>query len=270
MQNLLTKLLIGSSALLMATACGETATTNDAATDAEAQTAVDYDAIAAAAVASDDRWADDAANDERRKPAESLAFFKVAPDMSIFEMEAGGGYFTELYSLAVGSGGSVVMQNPEGFLAFVGDEINARLADNRLANVRQSLTMFDALDAEDNSMDLVTWVQGPHDLYYLPEDGSMLGDPAGAFAEIYRITKPGGAFVIIDHSALEGAPAETGNTLHRMDKALAVSMAEAAGFAFESESDFLAQPDDDRTIMVFSPEIRGKTDQFAVRLVKAE
>lgn len=267
MQNHLMKLLVGASALLLA-ACGQTGTDHDAAANTEA--ALDYNAIADAAVNDPNRWPDDNANDERRKPAETLAFMKVAPGMSVFEVEAGGGYFTELYSHAVGAEGLVVMQNPEGFLAFVGDEITARLADNRLANVRQSLTIFDALDAEDSSMDLVTWVLGPHDLYYLPEDGSTLGDPAGSFAEIYRITKPGAAFVVIDHSAIEGSPETTGNTLHRIDQALVVAMAEAAGFVLDRESDFLAKPEDDRTTHVFSEDIRGKTDQFAVRFRKPE
>lgn len=269
MQNQLIKLLIGSSALFFAASCDNTQTAGAEAEAVEAS-AVDYDAVANAAVNDPDRWPDDAANDERRKPVETLAFMKIGPGMSIFEVEAGGGYFTELFSHAVGAEGSVVMQNPEGFLAFVGDEITARLADSRLANVRQSLTIFDALDAEDSSMDLVTWVLGPHDLYYLPEDGSTLGVPAGAFAEIYRITKPSAAFVVIDHSAVEGSPETTGNTLHRIDQALVVAMAEAAGFELDSESDFLARPEDDRTSHVFSEDIRGKTDQFALRFRKPE
>lgn len=262
-------MLMGASALLLAAACDNTETAA-VETGAVEASAVDYDAIAAAAVGSADRWPDDSDNDEGRKPAETLAFMKIAPGMSIFEVEAGGGYFTELYSHAVGADGSVIMQNPEGFLVFVGEEITARLADNRLANVRQSLSIFDALDAEDGSMDLVTWVLGPHDLYYLQEDGSTLGDPAGAFAEIFRITKPGAAFVVIDHSAIEGSPETTGNSLHRIDQALVAAMAEAAGFVPDSESDFLAKPEDDRTTHVFSEEIRGKTDQFALRFHKPE
>jgi predicted methyltransferase len=269
MQKNLMKLLLGSSALLMAAACDntKTASVDEAAVEISA---ADYEAVANAAVNNPDRWPDDAASDESRNPGETLAFMKVAPGMSVFEVEAGGGYFTELFSLAVGPEGSVVMQNPEGFLAFVGDEITARLADNRLANVRDSISLFDDLDAEDSSMDLVTWVLGPHDLYYLPEDGSTLGDPAGSFAEIFRITKPGAAFVVIDHSAIEGSPEITGNTLHRIDQALVVAMAEAAGFVSDSEGGFLAESEDDRTTHVFSEDIRGNTDQFAIRFRRPE
>jgi len=143
-----------------------------------------------------------------------------------------------------------------------------RLADNRLTNVRQSLSIFDAFDAEDRSMDLVTWVQGPHELYYIQEDVSTLGDPAASYAEIFRITKPGGSFVVIDHSAVDGSPKISGNELHRIDPNIVIEMAEAAGFELEASADFLANPDDDRTVIVFSPTVRGKTDQFALRFRK--
>lgn len=269
MQNHLMRLLLGSSALLLAAACDRTGTTDPEAEAVEA-VAIDYGAIATAAINNLDRWPDDSANDERRKPVETLAFMKMAPGMSVFEVEAGGGYFTELYSLVVGPEGSVVMQNPEGFLAFFGEELTARIADNRLANVRQSLSIFDAFDADDGSMDLVTWVQGPHELYFTPDDGTSLGDPAGAYAEIFRIVKPGGAFVAIDHSTVEGASEAVSAELHRVDKGRVIDMAEAAGFVLDGESDFLARPEDDRTTMVFIPEIRGKTDQFAVRFRKPE
>jgi predicted methyltransferase len=233
-----------------------------------APSAPDYAAIAAAAVADARRPEADRADDERRKPAAALEFFRVAPGMTVFEIEAGAGWYTELLSHAVGPGGAVVMQNPEGFRAFVGEQIDARLKDARLANVRQSLSNFDVLDAPDASIDIATWVQGPHELYFLPQDGKSLGDPAKSYAEIFRILKPGGAFAVIDHSAVAGAPESAGNDLHRVDRAIVIAMAAAAGFTLEAESDFLANPEDPRTIGVFDPAFRGKTDQFALRFRK--
>ncbi len=234
----------------------------------EAAPAVDYAAVAAASVADPARSAEDRDADERRKPQVALEFFQVAPGMTVFEIEAGSGWYTELLSHAVGPGGAIVMQNPEGFLPFVSEQIEARLADNRLANVRQSISNFDQFDAADESADLITWVQGPHELYYRPDDGSSLGDPSAAFAEIHRIAKSGGAFIVIDHSAEAGAPETTGHDLHRIDRAIVIAMAEAAGFQLEAESDFLANAEDPRTIPVFDPAIRGHTDQFALRFRK--
>ncbi|MFZ5616626.1 MAG: class I SAM-dependent methyltransferase [Pseudomonadota bacterium] len=248
-------------------AAAEPATSEPATPEALAP-AADYAAVAAAAIADPARPEEDRKDDERRKPAVALEFFQLAPGMTVFEIEAGAGWYTELLSRVVGPSGAVVMQNPEGFLKFVGEQITARLAGDRLANVRQSISNFDALDAADASIDVATWVQGPHELYLKSSTGEGLGDPAKSYAEIYRILKPGGAFAVIDHSALAGAPETTGNDLHRVDRAIVVSLAEAAGFRLEAESDFLANPDDARTIAVFDPSIRGYTDQFALRFRK--
>lgn len=271
------KLFLLTASLLVVAACSKKAETPaeaPVAASAEAPAAepapvaVDYAAVAAAAVADARRPEADRADDERRKPATALAFFEVGPGMAIFEIEAGAGWYTELLSHAAGESGSVVMQNPEGFLSFVGEQIDARLKDNRLANVRQSLSNFDALDAADASIDVATWVQGPHELYFTPSDGTSLGAPAKSYAEIFRILKSGGVFAVIDHSAAAGAPEATGNELHRIDRAIIIAMAEAAGFTLEAESDFLANAEDPRTITVFDPAIRGKTDQFALRFRK--
>lgn len=232
--------------------------------------ATDFKAIADAAVADERRPAADRLDDGRRKPAQALAFFEVAPGMAVFELEAGAGWYTELLSHAVGPQGSVAMQNPASFSEFLGDKVTVRLADGRLGNVRQSLSNFDALDAADASIDLVTWVQGPHELYYSPKPGVSFGDPAKAYSEIHRILKPGGAFVVIDHSAEQGAPETTGNDLHRIDKVIVMQMADQAGFTLAAESDFLANPEDPLTAGVFDESIRGHTDQFALRFRKSD
>jgi predicted methyltransferase len=268
-------IIAGAAALALA-ACGEkqkSAETPVAATQeapAREQSAPpSYSEYAAAALANPQRREGDSADDERRKAGEALDFIGAAPGVTVFEVEAGGGWFTELLSYAVGPDGTVIMQNPAGFRKFAGEEIDARLAGGRLANVRESYSNFDALDAESGSVDLATWVLGPHELYYKPESGT-LGDPAGSYAEIFRILRPGGSFIVIDHSAAAGAPETTGDTLHRIDKAIVVGLAEAAGFVVETESDFLANPDDPLTNPVFDPAIRGQTSQFAIRFRKPE
>ena len=268
------KLFLLTASLLIVAACTKKteapldAPAEETAAPEPAPAAIDYAAVAAAAAADARRPEADRAEDERRMPAAALAFFQAGPGLSIFEIEAGAGWYTELLSHAVGEGGSVVMQNPEGFRAFVGEQIDARLKDGRLVNVRQSLSNFDALDAADASVDVATWVQGPHELYFTPSDGVTLGDPAKSYEEIFRILKPGGVFAVIDHSAVAGAPESTGNELHRIDRAIVVAMAETAGFTLEAESDFLANPEDPRTVTVFDPAVRGRTDQFALRFRK--
>jgi len=211
----------------------------------------------------------DLSRDALRRPDEVLAFSGVRPGLTILELEAGDGYFTELFSHAVGPDGRVLMQNPPEFRSLVGPALGARLAGNRLANVVEEWTPFSALAAPPASVDLVTWLQGPHELFYRPEGATTaLGAPEQVYPAIFKTLKPGGYFVVLDHAAVQGAPAETGHTLHRIDPARVRASAAAAGFVMEEESAVFSNPADSHDVSVFDDAIRGRTDQFLFRFVK--
>jgi predicted methyltransferase len=255
------------AALVAASACAkkEEAAVTPAAETPAPVAAPDYAALLLAS----DRPVADAGRDELRKPAAVLAFSKIMPGQTVFEIEAGGGYYTELLSHAVGPTGKVTMQSPKEFESFYGKDLEARLADNRLANVTSTQSLFDTFEAPDGSVDVVTWFQGPHELYFKPDNiPGGLGDPVKSFAEVNRILKPGGYFIIMDHAAAAGAPSTTGNDLHRIDPMLVKAAATAAGFVLEEESPLLANPEDDHTKGVFDETVRGKTDQFLLRYQK--
>ena len=216
-----------------------------------------------AALAHPDRPSTDAAADAARNPVEVLAFAGLETGMDIFEMEAAGGYYTEILSRSVGANGSVVLQEAPDLMSFVGDGIELRTANNRLPNVRVSMTNFDKLDAEDNSIDMVTWIQGPHELGFAP-DGNDLGDPAGSFQEIVRILKPGGILLAIDHIAANGAGLEAGGITHRVEESVITQMATEAGLSVLRRSEMLMNPADPLTAHVYDPSIRGKTSRFIV------
>lgn len=205
-----------------------------------------------------------------RKSAEVLSFTGVMPGMRVVEMEAGGGFYTELFSRVVGPEGKVYMQNPVSFKNFLGDSV-AKRVDGRLLNVQIVESAFDNLsDVPDNDADIVTWFLGPHELWYTPEGEpeGALGDPDMSFDEIARVLKPGGHLVVLDHSAPAGSPPTTGSETHRIDKAVIIALAEQHGLILVEESDILANPDDDRTIQVFNPAVRRKTDRFLLKFSK--
>lgn len=217
----------------------------------------------AAALTSPDRPAADAANDARRKPAELLAFAGLQTGMSVIDLEAGAGYYTEILSRSVGPNGSVVLQQAPGLIRENDEGIKNRTANRRLANVRVSLTNFDKLDAADNSIDMVTWMLGPHELGYMPNDTS-LGDPKGTFREIARVLKPGGVLLVSDHIAPDGSGLAAGGTLHRVEENVVTDLATGAGLSVAKTSDALKNATDPLTTSIYAPDVRSKTSQFVV------
>ncbi|GJL93240.1 MAG: methyltransferase [Hyphococcus sp.] len=255
-----------AGALVFLAACG--AEKADSA-NALAAAGDDPAARAAAVLSSPVRPEADHADDKLRKPANVLAFIDTKPGMKVFEIEAGAGYYTELLSPLAGPTGEVVMHNPESFDAFLGDAVPNRV-NGRLNNVRISKSNFETLDAEDASQDLVTWILGPHDIYYTANGAAPVGDDAAAFAEIMRILKPGATFIVLDHAATAGSPKSSGDTLHRIDPAIVMELAHNAGFVFAGESDVLRHPDDNFNSNVFDPTVRRMTDRFLYKFTKPE
>ena len=203
-----------------------------------------------AAVSDPARPPADVERDADRKPAQTLAFFDVKPGQVVFEFVAGGGYFTELLSRTVGSAGHVTATR-------VAKE---RVADGRLANV--TAVEDSAWGLAPNSVDLAFTALNYHDVVNLKIDRAPL------LANILTILKPGAIFAVIDHSAQSGSGARDVGTLHRIDEAQVVAEVKAAGFELVGTSDLLRNPNDARTLAVFDPSIRGKTDQFMLKFRK--
>jgi predicted methyltransferase len=114
-------------------------------------------------------------------------------------------------------------------------------------------------------LDLFWISQNYHDLhnkYFGPVDLAIFNKA------VLDALKPGGAYVVLDHAAAPGAPADVTETLHRIDPVTVRREVEAAGFVFESESRLLANPADPRTIKVFDKSIQSHTDQFLLKFRK--
>jgi len=219
-----------------------------------------------AAVARDARPDSDRDRDAQRKPAAVLEFLGIVPGMTVLDMFTGGGYYAEIISGVVGEEGKVIAQSNQAYLGFVGDAFKERFDSGRLANVEVLMAENNELSLEADSLDAVMLVLSFHDLYHSdPENGWPRIDGPAFLAELMKGLKPGGIVAIIDHYAEAGAPAETGDTLHRIDPAIVVTDMEAAGFVLDGQSDLLRNPNDDLTKIVFAPELRGKTDRFMMR-----
>ena len=218
---------------------------------------------------------DDAEDDARRKPGELLAFAQIDRGEMVGDYIMGGGYWSKLLAIAVGSDGKVYAFQPAEFIAFIPelaeqqDDTVRRYSEDD-GTPRQVLPLRGPIAEpgfEPGTLNTIITVQNYHDLYLpsFPE-----GTAQAATTALFEALKPGGVLVVVDHTAAEGAGIEVADSLHRMDKQVALNQLTAAGFVLEEESDLYANPDDDLSLSVFDESVAGKTDQFAWRLRKPE
>lgn len=231
-------------------------------------TAAPIPANIAAAVADSGRPDADKQRDANRKPAETLAFAGVKPGAQIAELIPGGGYFTRLFSKAVGGSGHVFAVVPAPLPDAPADvpdfaaRVKAIAADPNYANVSVVVEPFSQLGVP-APVDLVWTSDNYHDLHNFP------GLDVGVLNKmVFDDLKPGGIYLILDHSAAAGSGTRDTKTLHRIDPEAVKAEVLAAGFVFVGSSDLLRQSDDPRTAKVFDPVVRGRTDQFILKFRK--
>ncbi len=221
-------------------------------------------AIYEQAVAHDGRSAKDRERDARERPAEVMAFAGFKPGMEVADIFAGGGYYSELISYVVGSGGQVLMVNNVPYEDYAKDDIKARFAtEGRLANVKRSVIESCDLQLGQSTLDAAMIVMSYHDLFYAdPLNGWPAIDEPHFLDQIYAALKPGAVFLIVDHAAKDGVGSSVALQLHRIDEAFAIKDITSHGFVYAGHYDKLRNAADDRSKIVFDPAIRGKTDRF--------
>lgn len=219
----------------------------------------------AAALDASSRSEADRKRDADRKPAEVVVLAGIEPGMTVIDLMAASGWYTEVLSVAAGFEGTVYAQNPPSMLefrdGFNDKRLTERLADDRLPNVERVDGALADLNLKPGSFDVAFTALNFHDTY-------NYGGTEAATAQIeaiHDLLKPGGVLLLIDH---QGDPEGDNVKLHRIDKEITVDIVTGVGFEVEADSDLLAHPEDDRTQMVFG-KIRGKTDRFVLKLRKA-
>jgi len=228
----------------------------------------DVSAVLAAAVADSARPDSDTTRDADRKPQQSLAFSGVKPGDAVADYVADSGYFTRLFASVVGSTGHVYAVEPTAFFKYQSFPKDvAELEGYAVTHPNVTVTFAAALEGLEfpEKLDLFWISQNYHDLH----DRFMGPVDTAAFNKaVYSALKPGGFYVVLDHSAAPGAAADVTETLHRIESSTVRREVEAAGFKFDSESSILANPADPRTAKVFDQTIRGHTDQFILKFRK--
>jgi predicted methyltransferase len=220
------------------------------------------------AVADSSRPESDTARDVDRKPAETLVFAGIKSGDKVADYVADAGYFTRLFANVVGPTGHVYAVEPTAFFKFEHFvKAVAELQGYAVAHPTVTVTTAAALEGLKfpEKLDMFWISRNYHDLH-----DKFMGpvDTAAFNKAVYDALKPGGFYVVLDHSAAPGATSDVTETLHRIESSTVRREVEAAGFKFDSESSILANPADPRTARVFDQTIRGHTDQFILKFRK--
>ena len=222
--------------------------------------AQDYGAI----VAAPDRSDADRNTDKRRDPLKLLNFIGVKEGMKVLDMEASAGYTTELLARAVGPNGVVYAQDSaEVMERQVKDKFDIRAQKPAMKGVIHVIRNYDdPLPPDVRNLDLITFFFAYHDMTYMQIDRAEMN------RKLFAALKPGGFFLIADHSAKAGDGTSVGKTFHRIEEGVLRKEVEAAGFKLVAEGNFLRHPEDTRDVIVF----RAPTpvDEFVLKYQKPQ
>ena len=187
----------------------------------------------------DARRGDEAmARDRFRRPAETLSFFGVEPDMTVVEVYPGGGYYTDILAPYLAEEGRYYVT--AGERPGSADRTREQFSDaERYGRVRvvtlgpeRGLSGVPA-----GSADMVLTFRNVHNF-------TMGGYGEQAFQGFYDALKPGGVLGVVEHRLPEGADDAMMDSSGYMKQSRVVELAEAAGFELAEASELNANPDD--------------------------
>ena len=203
--------------------------------------------------------------------SEIIRFARVDAGCAVIDVYPGAGDWTRLFSDVVGPNGRVSSFVPTEIADLKHDQVG-RIQTIAKESGRENIDVMSAdlvAIAEATKPADVLWLHlFYHDFY--TKLIQARGATAVAFNRaVFERLKPGGSYVIVDHAAAAGTGTSAAQSLHRIDPDFVRKEVEAAGFVLDAESTILANKDDLHSIKVFDPSIKGKTDRFAYRFVKA-
>lgn len=205
-----------------------------------------------AAIESSERSDAEKARDSSRRPAEVLTMSGIKPGDHVIEIAGIGQYYTKILSAVVGPEGKVDVYDLPYTERFAGEPSRAFAAAH--ANTNYHLENYDD-SSFPQGIDVVFNMLYYHDLVLQKIDRPKMN------AKLLAALKPGGTYVIEDNKAEDGSGERDVQSLHRMDTEIIRQELLSAGFELAEDSDMFANPEDDRTWMVFTQGKRGTQDR---------
>lgn len=210
------------------------------------------------AVNGDWRSAAHKARDQYRHPLETLQFFGLKPDMTVIELQPGGGWYTEILAPVLYAQGHLLEASGPKFA----DRIKANPAV--FGHIGPIIPFDPPKEVQlgpANSADMVLTFRNTHD--WLIDNPDTL---AAVFKAVFEVLKPGGVFGLEEHRAKPFATAtESAPALHRIPEDYMIAVALHTGFRLAGVSEINANPKDPEDINVhrLPPDLAGPAAEHA-------
>lgn len=215
------------------------------------------------------RPAADVQLDSYRKPKAVLDFFGVTPDMTVLDVYATSGYYTELLSHIVGTNGKVISHNSKGYQKFIGRAVNNRYLNNRLSNVEKYINHPRVIKLIPDSLDMVLMISIYHDLHVSNAKNLITpADRKNLIAQVFKALKSGGILGIVDHDAPRSSGVDAADKWHRLPASIVSKELMSFGFELVGESKALRNHDDPLDISIFHTQVRRKTSRYILKFKK--
>jgi predicted methyltransferase len=204
-------------------------------TDLSAEGDTIYDDLVAV-MEMDHRSEADRTRDDNRSPELALDFFGLQPDMKVIEFAPGNGWYSRIIAPSLKRQGEFYVIYPEEW--FEGFDEFLRLDVMRAAkkwpvemgwnDEDHRYTFADELDFGIDGADMVLFIREYHNLNGL--------DKARFNQAAFDALKPGGTYVVVDHSRRPTAPA-TSELRRREDPPKVILEVQSAGSELQRSSD---------------------------------
>ncbi len=214
-----------------------------------------------------ERTPEQRAEDAYRKPAQTLDFFGLQPDMKVIEFYPGGGYYSEIIASGLSERGELMLVGPgsnnaERFAEATGKRVTAIPATAMQVSAPNPATRWATVERFElgvNDADMFITVRNLHD--YSQESRPVM------HKGVLEALKPGGIYAVIDHTRRHNDPGGI-EIWRRVDPVQVIKEVEAAGFEFVDYSNLHFRPDDTLEFDTTRPSINRYSDRFTLKFRK--
>ena len=204
----------------------------------------------------------DKKRDYNRAPWDALVFFGLKEDMKVIEFAPGNGWYTKILAPLLKEKGELHLAYPDAWLKDM-DKLLALKPMNKAKKLPIELSWNDKerqyqlgkIDFGMKDADMLLNIREYHN--FDAKDKAKLNKAT------FNALKPGGLYVIVDHSRRHMTP-ETFELRRREDAVKVILEVQAAGFVLERSSDMFYKPDDSLEFEVGRKSVTGNTDRFSL------